>query len=75
MKFILVVAGILAILVGLGIGAAAKSAIHEIEAAQSVIGGLTLVGFAVVASAIERAADRIVKAIDEKKSEATNSAL
>lgn len=75
MKFILIVAGLLAILAGFGIGAAAKSAIHEIEAAQSVIGGLALIGLAVVAGAIERAADWIVKAIDEKKSEATDSAL
>lgn len=63
MKFLLFFLGIGAVLSGLMVNAAAKTAIHEILGAQGVIGGLTLIGLAAVIEAVDRAATKIIGAI------------
>ena len=64
MRIVLLIVGVLALLGGLATLVAAQSAIHQILGGQGIIGGLTLMALGSLIGAVERGADRIVKALD-----------
>lgn len=63
MRVILFSVGLLGVFLGLLAFALAQSALHQILAAISIMGGFTLMGLAAVMHTIDAATDRLIKAI------------